>query len=99
VADDDLGSISGLPPELGIDEDLGRARQRLRVRTDTRRYGKPVTVVTGFDDGVALDELASRLKRALACGGTVGDGEIVLQGDHAARVPDLLRERGFAVET
>ena len=55
--------------------------------------------MTGFDDGVALDELASTLERALACGGTVGDGEIVLQGDHAARVPDLLRERGFAVET
>jgi translation initiation factor 1 len=100
VADDDLGSVSGLPPELGIDDDLGRAQQRLRIRTDTRRYGKPVTIVTGFDDvtGVDLDELASTLKRALACGGTVEDGEIVLQGDHVARVPDLLRERGFAVD-
>ena len=98
MADDDLGSISGLPPELGIDEDLGRAQQRLRVRTDTRRYGKAVTIVSGFDDGVDVRELASTLKRTLACGGTVEDGEIVLQGDHAARVPDLLRERGFAVD-
>ena len=95
---DDLGSISGLPPELGIDEDLGKSQQVLTVRTDTRRYGKPVTLVSGFDlDRSEVKEVASELKRTLACGGTVEGDTVELQGDHADRVPDVLREMGFAV--
>lgn len=95
---DGLGSVSGLPDELGIDDDLARADQRASVRVESRRYDKPVTVVEGLDpDGVDLKELASELKRALAVGGTVEEGRIELQGDHAKRVPELLRERGFEV--
>jgi len=94
----DISSVSGLPDELGIDEDLGRAEQRLTVRTEERTYGKAVTVVEGFDESsVDLQELASELKSKLATGGTVDDGRIELQGDHADRVPDLLREQGFDV--
>lgn len=96
---DDLSSVSGLPEELGIDTDLGRAQQQLSVSRDTRRYGKPVTVVSGFDlDVTDLKAVASKLKRKLACGGTVEDGEIELQGDHRERVRDLLEEMGYAVD-
>jgi translation initiation factor 1 len=69
-----LGSVSGLPDERGIDADLGRAQQRLTVRHDTRRYGKSVTVVEGFDPDVTdLGSVASELKRRLAVGGSVVD--------------------------
>jgi translation initiation factor 1 len=96
--DEDSSSLSGLPDELGVDEDLGRAEQQLTVRTEERTYGKAVTVVEGFDEsGVDLQALASELKSRLATGGTVDDGRIELQGDHADRVPDLLREQGFDV--
>ena len=96
---DDLSSVSGLPEELGIDEDLGRAEQRLRVRVDKRTYGKAVTIVEGFDpSGVDLKQLASELKSKLATGGTVDDDRIELQGDHSERVRDLLEEEGFEVE-
>jgi translation initiation factor 1 len=82
-----------------FEDDLARAEQRLTVRVETRRYGKPVTVVEGFDPKVVdVSEVASSLKRALATGGTVDGGTIELQGDHARRVPDLLEEAGFAVE-
>lgn len=97
--DKDLGSISGLPDELGIDDDLARTQQVLTVSVDTRRYGKPVTLVEGFEGETNVKELASTLKRKLACGGTVEDGVIELQGNHANRVPDLLREQGYTVET
>lgn len=95
---DDLSSVTGLPDDLGIEDDLRRSEEVLSVRIDTRRYGKAVTVVKGFDGDDDLRELASALKRALACGGTVEDGAIELQGDHSNRVPDLLRDRGYAVE-
>lgn len=93
----DLSDIAGLPAELGIDDDLARADARLRIRLEKRRYGKPVTVVEGFED-VDLAGLASELKGALGTGGTVAGDAIELQGDHADRVPALLRERGFTVD-
>lgn len=94
----DWSRLTGLPEELGIDEDLGRSATALSVRTDTRRYGKAVTIVSGFDPKrTNLKEVASTLKRKLACGGTVEDDEIELQGDHAERVPELLRELGYRV--
>jgi len=96
---DDLSSVSGLPDELGIDDDLARATQRVRIRVDTRRYGKAMTIVEGLGDDVDRTELASTLKSKLAVGGTVDDGRIELQGDHRDRLPAILREQGFQVET
>lgn len=95
----DLSDIAGLPDELGIDDDLTRADASLRVHIEKRRYDKPVTVVEGFED-TDLDALASELKSAVGTGGTVreDDGVLELQGDHADRVSDLLRDRGFAVD-
>ena len=86
--------MAGLP--AGIGEDLARAEQELSISVERRRYGKPVTVVSGFED-VDVGRLASTLKRRLATGGTVSDGRIELQGDHAARLPDVLEEEGFRV--
>lgn len=97
--DKDISDVSGLPDELGIDEDLGRSEQRLTVRTEERTYGKAMTIVEGFDDSsVDLSDLASQLKSKLATGGTVDDGRIELQGDHRERAADLLRDEGFQVE-
>ncbi|MFC6836840.1 stress response translation initiation inhibitor YciH [Halomarina ordinaria] len=95
MSEKDLSDIAGLPSDLGIGEDLARAEQRLSIRVERRRYGKPMTVVDGFEEGVDVDALASTLKRRLATGGTVSDGHIELQGDHADRLPDVLRDEGF----
>ena len=101
MAKDTLSDIAGLPDELGIDEDFARSQQRLSVRVESRRYGKPTTVVSGFDpeltDRTDLKELASELKREVGAGGTGRDDTVEVQGDHADRIPDLLRDRGFDV--
>lgn len=95
----DPSDVTGLPEELGIGEDLDRTEQRLSIRIDSRRYGKPVTVVEGFDDAsLDLEDLASTLKSRLAVGGTVTDGRIELQGEHGDRLPEILRDEGFTVE-
>lgn len=93
---DDIDPVTGLPEDLGIEDDLSRESE-LTIRIEKRRYDKPVTIVEGFDEGVDLDDLASELKRAVGAGGTVDDGRIEIQGDHRARLPDLLADRGFAV--
>jgi translation initiation factor 1 len=95
----DLHNIAGLPPELGIDADLARSQEHLTVRMERRRYGKPVTIVAGFDtENEDLRAIAKRLKQRLGTGGTVRDDTVELQGDHTDRVGDLLREDGFDVE-
>jgi translation initiation factor 1 len=76
---------------------------RLILRRETKhRGGKAVVIISGFDalpdfGLAAIAELAKTCKQVLGCGGTVDDGEIVLQGDHAAQVAELLRTKGFRV--
>ncbi|WP_330632156.1 SUI1 family translation initiation factor [Halocatena halophila] len=79
--------------------DLDRATQQLTLRTERRRYDKPVVIIEGFEGNTDLEDLASELKSALGTGGTVTDGTIELQGDHKARVKTLLEERGFQIDS
>ncbi|MEY7850348.1 translation initiation factor [Natrarchaeobius sp. A-rgal3] len=91
-------SLDDLLDELDSQHDLEAAEQVLSVRMESRRYGKPVTIVEGFDlPQSEIDSIASDLKSAMGTGGTTDDGQIELQGDHQDRVPPLLRERGFDV--
>lgn len=46
-----------------------------------------------------LKDIAIKLKSKLACGGTVKDETIELQGNHEFRILDLLEEMGFDPES
>jgi translation initiation factor 1 len=67
-----------------------------RVQRETKgRGGKAVTVVRGLPlDDAALGKLGQDLKAACGSGGTVKDGCIEVQGDHADKVLALLLQRG-----
>lgn len=78
--------------------DLDRATQQLTLRTEERRYGKQMVVIEGFDAAADVASLASDLKSALGTGGTVKDGRIEIQGDHEARIRELLAERDYRVK-
>ncbi|WP_049922289.1 translation initiation factor [Halopiger djelfimassiliensis] len=94
----DEDDLDDLLEELDSQSDLETSQQVLSIRTESRRYDKPVTIVEGFDlPKSELESTASDLKRSLGTGGTVAEGRIELQGDHRGRVPDLLRDRGFDV--
>ena len=93
--DDDLDDLLD---ELDSQGDLETSQQVLSLRTESRRYDKPVTIIEGFDlPESEIKSTASELKSSLGTGGTVTEGRIELQGDHRDRVPDLLRDRGFEV--
>ncbi len=89
----------GLPKELCICEEVAKEQQRISVKVSKRRYGKEVTVVNGLDPyEIDLEDLSKFLKGRLACGGTVKENSIELQGNHRDRVKALLTSRGYSLE-
>ena len=63
--------------EWDVLDDLERAEQELTIRVETRRYGKPVTIVEGFDRSKQeRKSVASPLKRRLGTGGMTGEGPL-----------------------
>ncbi len=85
----------GFPSEADVFEEIAKSDQRITVTTVARRYGKLTTLVSGFDKGVDLKAIAKRLKEELACGGTVKDGVVELQGNHKKQVRAVLLKLGF----
>ena len=68
----------------------------IRIALDKRhRRGKMMTIVSGAPgDNVAIEQMCRGLKKALATGGSVNDGQIELQGDHRERVAAYFAARG-----
>jgi len=85
----------GLPQQACVCEQIVKSSQRITITTDKKRYGKIVTVVTGFDSGVDVKKIAKALKNELACGGTYKDRAIELQGDHTRKIKQILVKIGF----
>ncbi len=90
----------GLPKELCICETIAKETQKILVKLEKKKFGKNYTVITGIDDkNIDLKELAKKLKVQLACGGTVKEGYIELQGNHLIKAKQILVKSGFAPET
>jgi len=89
---------TGLPVEAIAWEDLTKSEQKITVRTERRRYGKYITIVSGFDKSIDVKGTAKALKAVLACGGTVKDGSIELQGNHKKNLRPILAKMGFPEE-
>jgi translation initiation factor 1 len=89
----------GLPKELCICEEVAKEQQRIQVKVNKRRYGKEVTIIEGLDPyDIDLTDLTKFLKAKLACGGTVKETSIELQGNHKERVKELLAMKGYKLE-
>lgn len=78
-------------------ETLKPSAQKLRVALDKKqRGGKKVTLVSGFiGNDFDLAVLGKELKTACGVGGSVKDGEILIQGDFRDRVVELLINKGY----
>jgi len=95
----DICPKCGLPKEICVCEEIAREQQKITIAVDQRRYGKMMTVVDGINPhDLDMDALISHLKTTCACGGTIKDGKIELQGDHRTKVKETLEKMGFVVE-
>jgi translation initiation factor 1 len=88
----------GLPKDLCVCGEIEKEQQRIRIRLETRKFGRPITIVDGINDNTNLASTAKNLKSVCACGGTAKNGQIMLQGDHRKKVQEFLIKLGYPEE-
>ncbi len=95
----EICSTCGLPLDICVCKEISKEQQKIRLRLETRKWGRAVTVIDGINDkDTDLGRLAQKLKTFCACGGTAKNNQIILQGDHRQRVQSYLVELGYPKE-
>ena len=84
----------GLPKNICVCGQIAKETQKITIRVEQRRFKKYLTIVEGLEETIAKD-VAKTLKTKLACGGTMQNGRIELQGNHKNEVKKILLQEGF----
>ena len=93
-----LESDCQCPPLDETAEMIPPEQQLLKIAVEKRRKGKTVTAVHGLaTNGMGAVHLLTRLKSTCGAGGTYKDGVLEIQGEHAGRVSDTLRQLGYRI--
>ena len=99
-----IGVVYSTNPDYEYSDDsqeeadtLPKNQQKLRLNMERAgRGGKTVTLVKGF---IGSDEditsLCKLLKQKCGVGGSVKDGEMIIQGDHRQRLVEILKKEGY----
>ena len=100
---DNRGFVYSTDPDFSFKEEPGKietlppSQQKLKIRLDTKhRAGKAVTLVEGFIGSTEdIEELGKKLKTYCGTGGSVKDGEIIVQGDQRDKMFQWLVKNGY----
>lgn len=99
-----IGVIYSTNPDYEYSDDsqeeadtLPKNQQKLRLNMERAgRGGKTVTLVKGFvGSGDDITALCKLLKQKCGVGGSVKEGEIIIQGDHCQRLVEILKKEGY----
>lgn len=105
-----LGSLGGLvystDPNFLLPQEsqeeiitLTPSQQKLRILLDKKqRAGKMVSLITGFTGSDSdLELLGKQIKTVCGTGGSVKEGEIIIQGDHRDKILQWLLKNGYSL--
>lgn len=100
------GIMYSTDPNFNVEDEveeevtLAKDQQRLKVITDSKhRAGKLVTLVTGFvGTSNDLEVLGKLLKTKCGTGGSVKDGQVIIQGNYKEKIMLLLKQEGYGVK-
>lgn len=87
-------SKCGLPFDLCVCVTIEREAEKIRLSTEMRRFNKPITIIEGITENTK--DVAKQLKSRLACGGTIKEGHIELQGEHKNKAKEILVKLGYS---
>ena len=99
-----IGVVYSTNPDYEYSDDsqeqtdtLPKNQQKLRLNIERAgRGGKTVTLVKGFVGSEEdITSLCKLLKQKCGVGGSVKDGEIIIQGDHRQRLVEILKKEGY----
>ena len=99
-----IGVVYSTNPDYEYSDDsqeeadtLPKNQQKLRLNMERAgRGGKTVTLVKGFvGSNEDINSLCKLLKQKCGVGGSVKDGEIIIQGDHRQRLVEILKKEGY----
>lgn len=88
---------SEIPETTQPEESKTKQKSPLRIIIDKKgRNGKTATIIEGFEiDQKEVEDIAKKLKQRLGVGGSVRDGEILIQGERKDAINNILKELGF----
>ncbi len=93
--DDSVSLTDNTVQSLAIDP----SQQRVRLHLDRKGGGKIVSIVRGLQESNdVLTVIAKDLKKGCGVGGSVKNGEILIQGNHREKIQKLLSKKGYAVK-
>lgn len=99
-----IGVVYSTNPDYEYSDDsqeeadtLLKNQQKLRLNMERAgRGGKTVTLVNGFvGSNEDINSLCKLLKQKCGVGGSVKEGEIIIQGDHRQRLVEILKKEGY----